>query len=492
MAYIPFQQHFGEGAAVKLRTPQAPDWTAKYQLAAQERRAREAARAQQEKDKRDLNADEEKSLRKTLADINPDFWTADTPAIDNAYNDIWKTFDEFGGNFQNPDLKTKVYKQVWDLKQMMDASKDFETRADKRADEVAQKGVDLYDGTERFEEIKTGKFAFEKPDGTKAEYDISKVKTPKEMAAFNAARQIALDEVSLKFDPNQYMGSKLTGLHNAAKKETYITLPNGNQEKKIEEDPYEFSLGLKTEWGNKKAMQKFYENKFAENPMGYKTPYDMFHAEWYPFKAEDKISSKFAPASSTYGQGATDDNWQKSAGKTSTFKFGNGLVTSSIGNYTITETPVTFKSGEAIDIKTGKKYTGSVTDGTMGQVQIIPINSKTGEITTSGATNAEYIPMVVVKVAPKNKWEEGEEILLPVSVGRGAAESKESKEEREALKKRFDWSEDWAKQANEGIKERDKGAAPEKQTQAEWNAAWSKLKKGETMVGLNGVTYTKK
>lgn len=31
-----------------------------------------------------------------------------------------------------------------------------------------------------------------------------------------------------------------------------------------------------------------------------------------------------------------------------------------------------------------------------------------------------------------------------------------------------------------------------KMTQAEWNAEWAKLKKGETMVGLNGVTYTKK
>jgi hypothetical protein len=30
-----------------------------------------------------------------------------------------------------------------------------------------------------------------------------------------------------------------------------------------------------------------------------------------------------------------------------------------------------------------------------------------------------------------------------------------------------------------------------KQTEAQWNDAWSKLKKGQTMVGLNGITYTK-
>ena len=29
-------------------------------------------------------------------------------------------------------------------------------------------------------------------------------------------------------------------------------------------------------------------------------------------------------------------------------------------------------------------------------------------------------------------------------------------------------------------------------TQEQWNAEWAKLKKGQTMVGLDGVTYTKK
>jgi hypothetical protein len=31
-----------------------------------------------------------------------------------------------------------------------------------------------------------------------------------------------------------------------------------------------------------------------------------------------------------------------------------------------------------------------------------------------------------------------------------------------------------------------------KMTQDQWNAKWATLKKGETMVGLDGITYTKK
>lgn len=448
MAYIPFQNHIQEGAAVKLRTPQAPDWTAKYQLAAQERRMREAERAKKEKDP---NAEAGAELRKTISGINPTWAKEDTEGIDRMYNKIWETMDASGGNYSDPKFQQEISKQVWDLKAAMDLSKNWETRANTRTKEIVDNGVDDYENVEIFNDLKSGKFGLPAADGSKIEYDINKVKTLEDFAKFNQAREMAMDLVQKKFDENTYMAKHLPLAKKGATVTDYITLPNGDKEVRTVEKPEIFEAELQKVYNGKQGLKKVYEERFVADPKGFATAEEMFQAAYNPYFGSKKTTPKSAPTSSTYGQGATDENWQKSAGKTSTFKFGNGLIAPSIGNYTITETPVTFKSSEAIDIKTGKKYGGKVTEGTMGQVHILPINSKTGEPTTSGDADAKYMPMVVVKT-PATKTEKAYEILLPVSVGRGAAESKESKEERETLKKRLDWSEEWAGRANEGKK----------------------------------------
>jgi len=463
MAYIPFQQHFGEGAAVKLRTPQAPDWTAKYQLAAQERRAREAERARQDNAKSDNDA-LGKEYYKSLGGLDQNWFEKDYDQRDRMLTDIYATVRDAGNDYSNKGFQDKFTKQFNEYRAAQAISKNFRDKIDAKEKEMSDNGVDTYENLDVLENLNNGVYVFEGTDPTtgqpvKTEYNSDKIATGEnpyeEFVRMSGVRGNLISKVRPKLNEGKYMGSVIDdAISNSRERTLKSTDAQGNQTWVERTDPTKYDQRILM--GFTGRLKEDYEKAFKKDPQGFSSPEEQYLAK-YKFSQGEKETGKFAPASSTYGQGATDDNWQKSAGKTSTFKYGDGLVTSSIGNYTITETPVTFKSGEAIDIKTGKKYTGSVTDGTMGQVQIIPINSKTGEITTSGATNAEYVPMVVVKVAPKNKWEEGDEILLPVSVGRGAAESKESKEEREALKKRFDWSEDWAKRANDGIKERDKG-----------------------------------
>lgn len=181
-----------------------------------------------------------------------------------------------------------------------------------------------------------------------------------------------------------------------------------------------------------------------------------------------------APAAASYGQGATNEDWTKAATRPTTISYGEkSEQVPSIANFTITETPATFSGGEAIDIKSGGKYTGKVANGTLGQVHIIAVHKDTGLPVTGGEINQgkdkdiEYRPMIVMTTDPMpvtagSSKKESKSLLVPASVGRGAAESKESAEERAALKERLNWAQNMADKANEGLKTRKPSAATKK------------------------------
>lgn len=300
MAIIPYQDYIGQGAAVHLRTPQAPDWTAKYQLAAQERRAREAERAKQDKDP---NVDAGAELRKTISGINPTWAKEDTEGIDRMYNKIWETMDASGGNYSDPKFQQEISKQVWDLKAAMDLSKNWETRANTRTKEIVDNGVDDYENVEIFNDLKSGKFSLPAADGSKIEYDINKVKTLEDFAKFNQAREMAMDMVQKKFDENTYMAKHLPLAKKGATVTDYVTLPNGDKEVRTVEKPEIFEAELQKVYNGKQGLKKVYEERFAADPKGFGSAEEMFQAAYNPYFGTKKTTQKFAPQGTGVKQG---------------------------------------------------------------------------------------------------------------------------------------------------------------------------------------------
>jgi len=302
MAIIPYQNWSGEGAAVKLRTPQAPDWTAKYQLAAQERRAREAERARQQGEKEDAE-NTRKDYYKTVGGLSGDWFEADIPARNALTAKVYEILDKHNGNFTGEAFEKEFYPAVADIKTAQIISKNRKDNVDKIGTRIQEVGIDEYENVDILPDIAQGKHVLKMADGSSLEGDVNKVTDLKSYIDFDTQRELALSKVARRFDENVYMNKQLPEIRKGALTKTPITQPDGSVLTVITEDAAEFSAGLKKTWDGKKSLQKEYETRYAANPRGFGSAYEMYQAAYEPLRGENKTTQKFAPQGTGVKQG---------------------------------------------------------------------------------------------------------------------------------------------------------------------------------------------
>lgn len=470
MAIIPYQNWSGEGAAVKLRTPQAPDWTAKYQLAAQERRMREAERNKDEQGK----AKSALEYEKKLSPITKDWAEEDVAAIrDPMLSEMRRKLIDSGGDFDN----SGFWEDFDRFQQAQSMSKEWRDNIQKKQEEFSREGTADYENLDKFEQMKKGVYSLEHPtpDGKGVmgeEYRLDRVlesEDPlKEMAKVQAARNTMLSTIRKGYNTEKEIAPVLQTIYSQypVVQGAEITLADGRTKKDFSRDIDGIKARLGEVWDASGRLREVEQRKFFEQehkegqtPSGFKSAKEKFielHTPKPPTKTEITGTVK-------------DDSIRKNLGGNKA-QIGKNIFQVYIddnGNKTYTFEGVSEAANPKRDFTTtnGQKVVGR-------PYQWISEAGKTPYLKIRQEVNKPYEGVV---------WEE-HNVSYDQATSAGLQYANPY-EIDQVLGLKGD---------EKNVSAKSTKTAPAKQTQAEWNDAWSKLKKGETMVGLNGVTYTKK
>lgn len=405
-------------------------------------------------------------LYKSIYALDRDWYAGDLKLQEKMLKDIYAAAIQSDGQPTN-----QIMQMVSDFKAVGDKSKEFNTKYLEFGKEVPKNTY--LNAPEVMSAIEANEYTL--PDG-KTVVKTDEIQSPVEYGNVLGARYDLLQSVIPDYDTPKRLTDRAAFISNP---KTIVTdAPDGGKITETITDDKAIKYALKQDWIDNKAMRDkesyVFEKRKKANPdelvvidekgttkkIGDMTAEEYFIESNTPLFRKQKEVHKYAPSSAGYGKDATSEDWQKNATKATTIRYGvKNEQVPSIANFTLTETPTTFSASEAIDLGSGGKYNGNVTSGTLGQVHIIAVHKNTGlpitggDITSGKDKDVEYRPMIVLKTDPKQV--DGEtvvnELLVPVSVGRGAAESKESAEERKVLNERLDWAQKKADDVNKSI-----------------------------------------
>lgn len=280
-----YQPWVGTGAAVVLPRNQAPDWTSKYQLAAQERRAREAERAAKEP-KADLDAS-----GKVLSALDSDWFEAHDDQRQKMYQEVEAAVRQ---NVETPSQATQaeMMKKAFDFAAAQKASKETQKILDEKEKYIGEHGMEAMENADMIKGIADGKFTL----GGK-EYDRSKLSSPSDFAKYTQAEKMALATVRTAFNEGKYMGGIIDDAVKNAVKKTPVYMPNGDVLHKEETDPTAYDQRIMIGWQGAPRLQEIYKKRWEEEGknQGFANPEEMYKSA-YGFSQGVKTTQKNAPS----------------------------------------------------------------------------------------------------------------------------------------------------------------------------------------------------
>ncbi len=445
----------------KARPEPVIDFTNKYALAANERRAREAERARQQKAKDDKAADSQ-DYHKSLGGLSSEWASEDIPVRDKLYTDLTRTVHDANGDFTSQAFQQEFYKKLNEFQTAQQLSKKWDTQATNAVNKIKEAGVDEYDNTDILPSMAEGKYTLKTPDGQEISHDVKNVKGLQDFAEMDVLRNKLLGTVEKKFNESSYMKNYIDQAHKAARTESYVTLPDGTKELRVVEKPELYQPVLDVAWNGKEKLRKMWEDRYAQDPKGFGSAEEMFQAAYNPFFGGTKKTPRGTVKNEDVKKNLGGNRAQ--IGNTIFQYYDNGN-----GKETI------YFTGKTEGDNPERKFFANDTKS------FITARPDRWEIDQRGT------PYLIVQQTEKDKGEETitEHKVMYDKAAEAGLQYANPSEIKQLL----------GVTGGEGAKSvKGTGGAPAATniTPAEWNKRWAALKKGETLVGLDGKTYTKK